>query len=122
MLLQAAGLVVDVRDLHVGCESDGLERVIAMAVDHSSTRIEAWLESDQSTPSRAAIRAERLVQLSAALERLPDAQRQAIEMHYFLGKSLAEVGQDLDRSPAAIGGLLHRGLKTRREDLSNASK
>jgi DNA-directed RNA polymerase specialized sigma24 family protein len=46
---------------------------------------------------------------------LPEAQREAIVLHYWQGCSLAEKeAQQLGRTPAAVAGLLHRGLRTLR--------
>ena len=36
-------------------------------------------------------------------------------LHHLQGATLAQVAQQLDRSPAAVAGLLHRGLKQLRE-------
>jgi DNA-binding NarL/FixJ family response regulator len=38
-------------------------------------------------------------------------QREALVRHYWQGQSLPEIARALDRTPAAVAGLLHRGLK-----------
>ena len=93
------------------------ERSIAQAVDQSSVRIVNWLASDQTTPSERAIRSERVLDLANALQKLPQDQRRAVELHYFQGRTIAQISDVLKRSPAAIGGLLHRGLKRLRASL-----
>ena len=66
------------------------------------------------------MRSERLLRLAEALEALPEAQREAVELHYWQGWSLAEIAAHLDRSTAAIAGLLQRGLKKLRHLLEEA--
>lgn len=81
-------------------------------------RFEGWLIADQSSPSHKAMRAERALRLAAVIEQLPDAQRVAVEQHYFAGSSLAEIAAHVGRSPAAVAGLLRRGLESLRNQLS----
>ena len=56
-----------------------------------------------------------VVALAIAIESLPDAQRDAIRLHYLEGLKLSEVAARLDKSTGAIAGLLHRGMKALRE-------
>jgi RNA polymerase sigma-70 factor (ECF subfamily) len=105
------------RDFNRKRRDIGRERSLDAAFDESSSRIEAWLAADQSSPSHRAERSEQLLLLAQALEKLPDAQRDAIEMHYWQGQSLAQIGQQIGRSQAAVAGLLHRGLEKLRSHL-----
>jgi len=98
----------------------GREQSLQEAIEQSSLRLEAWLASEESSPSVRADRNERLLRLTAALAELPESQREALTMHYLQGRSLADVGAALGRTPAAVMGLVHRGLKglrTRLQDL-----
>ena len=94
------------------------ERPLEVEVDDSFTRVDGWLAAVQSSPSQQAVRSEELIRLADALTSLPEAQREAIVLHHLQGLALAEVGQQLERSPAAVAGLLHRGLKQLREILA----
>jgi RNA polymerase sigma-70 factor (ECF subfamily) len=58
--------------------------------------------------------------LAAALEQLSEAQREAVVLRHLEGLSLAEVGRHLGRNPAAVAGLLQRGLKKLRSLLEGA--
>jgi RNA polymerase sigma-70 factor (ECF subfamily) len=102
--------------------SRGRERVeeqsLEQALEASSARLEAWLARDESTPARRAVQKEQLARLADSLLRLPDDQRVAVELHHLRGLSLADVGQRLGRSRAAVAGLVFRGLKTLRTQLS----
>jgi RNA polymerase sigma-70 factor (ECF subfamily) len=89
-------------------------------VDGSFSRAEVWLAAVETTPSQHVSREEELVSLADALAQLPDAQREAIMLHHLQGASLAEVAAQLQRTQAAVAGLLHRGLKQLRELLDDS--
>ena len=84
-------------------------------MDQSSSRLESMLAGDVTSPSERVSRGEQILQLASALEGLPDDQREAVARHYLLGESLSEVGRYLDRSSAAVAGLLQRGLRRLRD-------
>jgi RNA polymerase sigma-70 factor (ECF subfamily) len=86
------------------------ERSLDAALEASSARLEALLAAEQSSPEQRASRNEELLRVAEALEQLPEAQRQAIELHFLQGWRLEEIAQHLGRSKAAVAGLLHRGL------------
>jgi RNA polymerase sigma-70 factor (ECF subfamily) len=109
------------RDFHRDKRDVRRERSLQNRIDASSARLEAWLSADSSSPSDAAQRNEQVLQLAAALDRLPDDQREAIELHYWHGWKLAQIAEHLGRSVSAVGGLLHRGLKTLRGELNDLS-
>ena len=75
--------------------------------------------ADQSSPSRRAIRDEELLDLARALATLPDGQRRAVEMHHLQALPLVEIAEALGTTKAAVAGLLHRGLKALRRQLSD---
>jgi len=91
------------------------EAAVPTAPDQSVARLEELLVASQSSPSMRADRAEQTILLAAALERLPAAQREAVELRYLLGMPLAEIAAAMEKSPAAVAGLLHRGLAGLRE-------
>jgi RNA polymerase sigma-70 factor (ECF subfamily) len=93
------------------------ERALADGADASSRRLEAWLAAEQSSPSQQAERHERAAQLAAALAVLPDDNREALVLHYCEDLPLAEIAHRLGRTPAAVAGLLKRGLKQLRATL-----
>jgi RNA polymerase sigma-70 factor (ECF subfamily) len=89
----------------------GRERSLEAALDASSARLGAMLAADQSTPSQAAGRHEDAVLLAGAMARLPEPQRQALVLRHCQGCSLDEISRQLGRTPAAVAGLLKRGLR-----------
>ena len=92
-----------------------LERSLDAAIEQSSARLEACLAASQSSPSEHAVKNEDLLRMADALAKLPEAQREAVTLHYLQGCSLAELAAQLGRTQSAIAGLLHRGLKRLRE-------
>jgi RNA polymerase sigma-70 factor (ECF subfamily) len=92
-----------------------LERSLEDALGASSARLERWLAVETDSPSERADRNEQLLRLAEALERLPDDQRLAVELHYIKGATLADVGEQLGRGKRAVAGLLFRGLKKLRQ-------
>ncbi|MBA3480185.1 MAG: hypothetical protein H0T51_00085 [Pirellulales bacterium] len=67
---------------------------------------------------RCHIKAEAALDLANALEALPDDQRLAVRMRHLEGRSLTEIAESLAKSPAAVAGLIRRGVHRLREDLS----
>ena len=54
----------------------------------------------------------------AALHALPEAQREALVLQHWHGWTLNRIAKHLNRTPAAVAGLLHRGLRQLRADLA----
>jgi RNA polymerase sigma-70 factor (ECF subfamily) len=96
-----------------------LERSVEADLAASSSRLEAWLTDDRSSPSEQAMRHERLRHLAEALARLPEDQRQAVELHHLQGRTLPEVAHEMRRSKEAVAGLLFRALKKLRQLLAS---
>jgi RNA polymerase sigma-70 factor, ECF subfamily len=96
-------------------------RSLEDAMARSSVQLGAWLaDAGQASPSHHVQREERAVQLAAALAALPDAQREALVLQYWHGQSLAQIAEHLGRTPAAVAGLLKRGLKQLRLEMQGA--
>jgi RNA polymerase sigma-70 factor (ECF subfamily) len=87
------------------------------ALEHSSARLEAWLAAESASPSQQAQQHERSLWLARALAQLPESQREALVLQHWHGWTLAQIGQHMDRTPAAVAGLLKRGLKALREGM-----
>ncbi len=106
-----------VRDLGRDKRDPQRERSLEAAVHESSARLEAWLAAEQSSPSERADRNEQVVRLAAVLAELPEAQAEAIVLHYWQGRTVADIAGLLNRTPAAVAGLLKRGLQALRKRL-----
>jgi RNA polymerase sigma-70 factor (ECF subfamily) len=83
----------------------------------------SWNEppSDGSSPSQRLVRGENALRLAAALDSLPDDQRHAVRLRHLENLPIAEIAARLDRSTAAVAGLLRRGLKALQDQLSHES-
>lgn len=110
------------RDLHRDKRDVRRERSMEQKLAQSSMRLEGLLAADQATPSQVAIVGENVTALAAAVERLPDGQRQAIELHYLEGLKLAEVAEALGKTTGAVAGLLHRGMKQLRSEWESSQQ
>ena len=96
----------------------GQEVPLEDEAEASSAPLERWLAADHSSPSERAHRNECAVRLAAALEHLPGAQREAVELRHLHGWTVAAIARRLNRSTPAVAGLLQRGLRQLRLSLS----
>ena len=115
----ARNLTHAVRDAHREKRDLKREQSLEALLSESSSRLEGWLADEQSSPSQRAQRNEHMLRVANALEELPPAQRDAIALHYWQGLSPTEIAAHLDRTPAAVAGLLLRGLKKLRTVLAD---
>lgn len=90
-------------------------------LDETCSKLDQWLAAVQTSPSSRAARNETLLQLATALSALPEAQREAIELHHLQGLTLAETAEQLDRTTASVAGLLRRGLGRLRELMDHST-
>jgi RNA polymerase sigma-70 factor (ECF subfamily) len=118
----AHNLTDEVRKLRTAGRDVAREQPLEAALERSSARLEACLAADQSSPSMQAIRHEQLLRLAAALTRLPEDQRTAVELHHLRGCPVADVARLMSRSDGAVGALLVRGLKKLRELLQETEE
>ena len=95
-----------------------LERSIDQNFQDSAIKLVRELSADDHTsPSAQLVRQERAEQLAEALTTLLRAEYEAVTRKYIHGLTIAEIAQDLDRTPEGVAGLLRRGLKKLRLSL-----
>jgi len=111
----ARNIADELRKFRRGKRDIRLEASLQASMNQSSVRIERWLATEDVSPSQHAIANEQLIALATALMKLPEDQRQAIELVHLQGHSSADVARRLDRSEVAVAGLLRRGLQRLRE-------
>ena len=92
---------------------------IEAALGESSAQIGLWVAAPGPSPSQEADKHEQAVRLATALAGLPEAEREALVLQHWHGLTVAQIGERLGRTPAAIGGLLKRGLKRLRERMTD---
>ena len=115
----ANNLADEIRKLRTGKRNVSRERSLEAALEQSSNRLQAWLAADQSSPSQHARHEEQTIRLSAALAKLPEAQREALMLRHFHDWPLAQIAEHLGRTHAAVAGLLKRGLQQLRNQLED---
>lgn len=78
---------------------------------------ESWTQSDESalTPSLRIQRAERRERLKERIASLPSLQREVVERAYLGGKTLREIGYELDKPIGTVKSALSRALRVLRE-------
>lgn len=89
----------------------GREVPLFQQVEESSVMLAEALADPGSSPSQQADRNEQLLRLAGALARLPDGQREAVELRYLHRLPVKDIAENLGCTPAAVSGLLHRGLR-----------
>src|SRR5947209_2696969 len=112
----------EIRKLTTAKRDVSREQSLEAALEASSARLDAWLAAEQSSPSAQLQREEQALRLAQALAELPEAQREALVLQHWHGWSLAAIAQHLERSPAAVAGLVQRGLAQLRTLLHEAAE
>src|SRR5262249_42376929 len=107
------------RDLGRAKRDVNRERSLQLLLDESASKLEAWLAAEQSSPSQQAQRHEQALRVAQALATLPPNQNEAIVLRHWHGLSLAEIGQQMNLSTAAVTGLLQRGLRNLKKRLQD---
>ncbi len=95
------------------------EQSIAEDLDASSMRIESFLADKEPSPSQAFVRKDRLRIVPAAIESLPEEQRQVLVLRYWEGKSNREITELLRKSIGAVYGPLNRAKNKLRKILED---
>lgn len=114
----ANNLADELRKLHTDKRDLRRERSLEAAIDDSSSRVEAWLAAEQSSPSQLVERQEQAVRLAEALTQLPETQREALMLQHWHGWKLQEIALHMGKSHAAVAGLIKRGLEQLRAVLA----
>jgi RNA polymerase sigma-70 factor (ECF subfamily) len=102
-----------------GRESDRRNPSVELALEESSCRLESLLAASTSSPGAKSEQQEQFIRLADALDRLPSDQRRAVELRHLQELPIAEIGRQMGRSTAAVGGLIQRGLRSPRAMLED---
>jgi RNA polymerase sigma-70 factor (ECF subfamily) len=112
-------LIDAIRELKGAKRNLAVERSLEASLAQSSARLEALLQANSPSPSEHAMQHEQLLQLSAALARLPDDHRLVLEMHYLQGRPVSIIAEEMGRTERSVAGLVRRGLQALRVMLAN---
>lgn len=94
-----------------------VRREIADSLEHSSVRLQGFVSAQVSSPVSQVVKSESVLELCEAIEHLPEGQQRAITLHHCNGMTINRVAEEMDKTPAAVAGLLKRGMKTLRTQL-----
>jgi RNA polymerase sigma-70 factor (ECF subfamily) len=92
-----------------------LEQSLEAVMAESSGRLEMYLASSQSSPSGKVVRQELLLALAAAIDQLPEDQRDVLIQRDLSGASVSQIAEQLGRTEKSVAGLLLRGRRRLRE-------
>ncbi len=92
-----------------------LEQELELGMEESAQALASLAHSDDTSPVDRAIQRERELQVSDALEKLPESQREVAELHYIQEMTLREVGERIGKSENAVQKLWARALTKLRE-------
>jgi RNA polymerase sigma-70 factor (ECF subfamily) len=102
------------RFLRGGKRNVGREQSLEEAVQESSADLGRWLADGGASPGEQAVAGEQLLWLAEGLAALPEDQRQAVRLRHLHGRSVGAIAREMGRTPAAVAGLLRRGLEALR--------
>ncbi len=83
--------------------------------------VELYADS-QTSPSSKFGRREMESAIQVGIAMLPDDQRRAVVLRFLAGHSLEQVALEMEKSPAAVRGLLHRGKQALKQSLGESSR
>ncbi len=96
-----------------------LEASLHEAVDESSARLHDCLHAKGPAPDEQAQQQEFLRRLDAALDRLPEDQREAVILRDLRGATVRQIAEQMERSEKAVADLLYRGRRKLKEMLGD---
>jgi RNA polymerase sigma-70 factor (ECF subfamily) len=99
-----------------------LEQSLEAMMAESSARLERYLANSQASPSSPSWQVERqelLLALAAAIDQLPEDQRDVLIQRDLNGASVSQIAEQLGRTEKSIAGLLLRGRRKLRELLQD---
>jgi len=74
-----------------------------------------------TSPSVRVIKAEAALNLANALDQLPEPQQLAVRMRHLEGRGIDEIAAAMNKTPAAVAGLVRRGLQGLRDQLGSTT-
>jgi RNA polymerase sigma-70 factor (ECF subfamily) len=91
-----------------------LEQSLEASLADSGNRLAKYL-ADESSPAEIAERHEQLLRISAAIETLPEDQRDAVIQRDVMSLPIIEIAQRMGRTAKSVASLLYRGHARLRE-------
>ena len=86
--------------------------------ESSSFHLGTQIPDDATPPAERAQKNEEGMCLDDAMTRLPERQREAVELRYYHAWPVKEICRHMNLTPPAVGGLLNRGVENLRKILA----
>ena len=96
----------------------GNEQSLDHGSDPPSARAKVEPLSDGTSPSQKCVKEEESSRIHNAMEELPESQQTALRLRDMEGLKVAEVAEQMGRSPKEVASLLHRARKALRKKMS----
>jgi RNA polymerase sigma-70 factor (ECF subfamily) len=93
-----------------------------VSLDKASQTWDEVLAANHSSPSERAVRHEQMERLAAALGKLQEDERTAVELKHLHGCSVEWISRHMGRTKQAVAGLLKRGMRKLRDLLREEEK
>jgi RNA polymerase sigma-70 factor (ECF subfamily) len=113
-------LTDEIRRLRTGKRDIGREMSLSRGIEQSSMRLESLLADRSPTPAEQIVQQEQVLNLSAALEKLPQTQREALILQVWKGWTLADIADHMGKTQQAVAGLLKRGMRQLRDHMATS--
>lgn len=112
----ANNLTDEIRKFRADKRSVDREVALPLHIEDSALRLDAYLSAILPQPDSRLLAEEQAIEVAKALERLPDAQREAISWKYWHDLPLEKIAELMGRTKVSVAGLLRRGLAQLRSD------
>ena len=110
--------IIDAHRRHFASQKRDAGREAALPAGSEAAGLANLLAASMTTPSQAFSRDQRQLRMMAALETLPDQQREALRLRYLIGLPSKEIAQKFGKSDGATRVMISRALSRLQEMLS----
>ena len=110
--------IIDAHRKHFASKKRDAGREVALPGGSQGAGLADLLAASMTTPSAAFSRDQRQLRMMAALELLPEDQREALRLRYLVGLPSKEIAQKLGKSSGATRVMISRALSRLQEMLT----
>jgi RNA polymerase sigma-70 factor (ECF subfamily) len=110
--------IIDAHRRYFASKKRDAGREIALPQGSEAARLGDLLAASMTTPSAAFSRDQRQLRMMAALELLPEDQRESLRLRYLVGLPSKEIAQNLGKTNGATRVMISRGLSRLQEMLN----
>jgi len=102
--------IIDAHRRHFASQKRDASREAALPAGSEAAGLANLLAASMTTPSQAFSRDQRQLRMLAALETLPDRQREVLRLRYLIGLPSKEIAQKFGKSDGAMRVMISRAL------------